>query len=72
MAPNLTCSCFSRILVRFNEKMTKHGEGYGLACMVFFPMVVDTFGGLEQSAVMQLKKFKIGHCIGQTERGGGV
>ena len=36
--------------------MTKHGEGCRLAGMVFIPMMVETFGGWEESAVMQLKK----------------
>ena len=42
--------------VRFNEKMTKHGEGCRLAGMAFMPMVVETLGGWEESAVLQLKK----------------
>ena len=45
-----------RFKVRFREKMTKHGEGCRLAGMVFIPMVVETFGGWEESAVAQLKK----------------
>ena len=35
--------------------MTKHEEGFRLAGMVFIPMVVETFGGWEESAVLQLK-----------------
>jgi hypothetical protein len=35
--------------------MTNDGGGCRLACMVFFPMVMDTFWRLEQSDVMQLK-----------------
>ena len=46
----------SALSVRFNEKMTKHGEGCMLAGMAFIPMVVETLGGWEESAVMQLKK----------------
>ena len=40
--------------------MTKHGEGCRLAGMVFIPMMVETFGGWEESAVMQLKKLGAG------------
>ena len=36
--------------------MTKHGEGCRLAGMAFMPMVVETLGGWEESAVLQLKK----------------
>ena len=39
----------SALSVRFNEKMTNHGEGCMLAGMAFIPTV-------EESAVMQLKK----------------
>jgi hypothetical protein len=46
----------SALEARFREKMTKHGEGCRLAGMVFLPMVVETFGGWEESAVAQLKK----------------
>ena len=46
----------SALEVRFREKMTKHGEGCRLAAMVFIPIVVETFGGWEESAVVQLKK----------------
>ena len=41
----------SALEVRFREKMTKHGEGCRLA-----GMVVETFGGWEESAVVQLNK----------------
>ena len=46
----------SALSVRFNEKMTKHGEGCRMAGMVFIPMVVETLGGWQESAVVQLKK----------------
>ena len=37
------------LTVRFNEKMTKHGEGCRLAGIVFIPMVMETFwGGMSQ------------------------
>jgi hypothetical protein len=57
------------LTVRFNEKMTKHGEGCRLAGMVFIPMVVETFGGWEESAVVQLKKLgaALARHIGEEE-----
>ena len=42
--------------VRYGEKMTKHGEGCRVAGMVFIPMVVETFGGWEESAADQITK----------------
>ena len=42
--------------VRYSEKMTKHGEGCRVAGMVFIPMVVETFGGWEESAADQITK----------------
>ena len=44
------------LTVRFNEKMTKHGEGCRQAGMVFIPMVVETLGGWHESAILQIKK----------------
>ena len=46
----------SALTVRFNKKMTKHGEACRLAGMAFMPMVVETLGGWEESAVLQLKE----------------
>ena len=46
----------SALEVRFREKMTKHGEGCRMAGMVFIPMVVETLGGWQESAAVQLKK----------------
>ena len=45
----LETELFSRaaLKVRFDEKMTKHGEGCRLAGMAFMPMAVKTLGGME-------------------------
>ena len=39
------------LTVRYNDKMTKHGDGCRLAGMVFIPTVA-----LQESAVLQIKK----------------
>ena len=51
-----TTKAGSGLEVRFRDKMTKHGEECRLVGMVFISMVVETFGGWEESAVVQLKK----------------
>ena len=42
--------------VRFNDKMTKHGEDCRRAGMVFIPLVVETLGGWEEQAEAQIKR----------------
>ena len=41
---------------RFKEKMLKHGEPCRAAGMVFVPLVVETLGGWEEQAVIQVKR----------------
>ena len=41
--------------VRFNDKMTKHGEARREG-MVFIPLVVETLGGWEEQADVQIKR----------------
>ena len=41
---------------RFNEKMTRHGQPCREAGLVFAPLVVETLGGWEEQAVIQIKK----------------
>ena len=44
------------LTVRFNDKMTKHGEACRRAGMVFIPLVVETLGGWEEQAEAQIKR----------------
>ena len=46
------------LAVRYTDKMTKHGEGCRLAGRVFIPMVVETLGGWQESAVLMIKRIK--------------
>ena len=42
--------------MRFNVKMTKHGEACRREGMVFIPLVVETLGGWEEQADVQIKR----------------
>ena len=44
------------LTVRFNDKMTKHGEACRREGMVFIPLVVETLGGWEEQADVQIKR----------------
>ena len=46
-------------MLRFNEKITKHGEGCTLRGMAIVPMVLETLGQWEESTVLQLKKLGV-------------
>ena len=41
---------------RYNEKMTKHGEGCRLAGMVFLPLPMETLGGWHDQTVSLVKR----------------
>ena len=43
------------LTTRFREKMTRHGEAYRRAGMVFIPLVVETLGGWHEQADIQIK-----------------
>ena len=43
------------LTTRFGEKMTRHGEDCRRAGLVFVPLVVETLGGWEEQAEVQIK-----------------
>ena len=43
---------------RFREKMTRHGEDCRRAGLVFVPLVVETLGGWEEQAEVQIKRLE--------------
>ena len=44
------------LTTRFNEEITKHGEGCTRAGLAFVPLVVETLGGWEELAEKQIKR----------------
>ena len=55
---------------RYNEKMSKHGEGCRLAGIVFIPLPVETLGGWHEQTVAQVKRLgsALARHTGQEER----
>ena len=54
---------------RYNEKMSKHGEGCRLAGLVFIPLPVETLGGMARADCCPGEE--AGLCPGQAHWAGG-